>query len=113
MIAQSFTKSFSDNLGQAIGPIVVMVILAFLALIAAIVIFGICFLVFSFIFYKKKKIKSFLVFGIIGSFFSSIGLSLVLSSIFFHNSSNVKFIMPVIFIVGVLIVVKFFKKSKQ
>ncbi len=112
MIAQSFARSFSESLGQAMGPVIVMIILAFMAIVAAVVIFGVFFLIFSIFLYKKKKRKSFLVFGMIGSFFSSIGLSLILSSMIFHNTANIKFIMPALFISGILIVVRFFKKLK-
>ena len=106
----TFSQSFGEAFGQTVGTLVVYVLLILFALLAATVIFGGVFLALAIVFYKKKKRKTFLVFGILSDVFLSLLASLLANGVFHGNGGTIVLAWALFFIAGFVLVIRYYKK---
>ncbi|MBI1998729.1 MAG: hypothetical protein HYS73_00120 [Parcubacteria group bacterium] len=106
----TFSQSFGDALGPAIGTLVVYILLAALAVFAAIVVFGGIFLALAVIFYKKKRKKTFLVFAFLSDVFLSLLAALIARGISGGTGGMMVAAWAVFFLVGLFLTIRYYKK---
>ena len=109
----TFSQSFGEALGPAIGGIVVYLLLALFALLAAAVLFGGIFLALAIFFYKKKKKKTFFVFGILSDLFLSLLLSLIANGVMDGNGGTLLAAWAVFFVVGLFLTIGFYRRQNR
>lgn len=106
---QKIVGAVGSGFAIGIGTAIVKVVLIFLFVFLAVAVLGILFLILAAVFYKKRKKKLFLIFGILSSLSLSLISSVIISSKLGQNFSLVVIIAPIFFILGLWIVFKKYK----
>ena len=105
-----FGQAFGKALSQSIGLVLVKVIMAFILAFIIIIIFGIISFGAAFYFYKKRKPKAFMFFGLLSNLGFSIALAIILSSKLTSSFSLFMPLAPTLFIIGIILVVRQYQK---
>ena len=106
----AFGEAFGNALAETAGAVVLSVILVVFAILAAALLFGGLFLTLAIIFYKKRKRKTFLLFGVLSSFFLSVIAAIPLSGLWGGGATPFFFSALGAFVFGVALVIRFYRK---
>ncbi len=111
-IIKGIGGALGEGLAVSLGKTVVFVVVAFLFFILASFIFGFLFLGLSVWFYKSRKPKLFLFFGILSAISISLFSSILLSSALASDLTLAVVLLPIFLIFGVSVVIKQYKKIR-
>lgn len=83
------------------------------AVLATAIFSGCLFLILAAVFYRKRKIKLFLVFGFLSNLFLSLPIAAILDDVFdINNRTAFLFLWAILFIVGMAVLFGFYRKVK-
>ncbi|MDO8429787.1 MAG: hypothetical protein Q7S73_00260 [bacterium] len=108
-----FSQALGRGLAEGIGVALVKVVLIFIFAILIISALGLFTLGLSIYFYKRKKLRPFLISGFLSTLAISLITSIILSSKFSGNFSLAVILFPVFLIFGTIMVLKFRRKLKN
>ncbi len=112
-IIQGVAKAFGTGLALGIGKTLVFVVIAFMFFFLASALLGVFAMIFSFKFYKSGKPVAFLISGILSVLSISIFISILLSSRITNGLTLAVILFPILFIFGMVFVVKKYRKIKH
>ena len=107
---KGFGQALGEGLSQGIAIGILYILLIFLIIIIVSSLLGFLFLILAIIFYKKRKRKLFLTFGIISDLFLSFIIAIFSSAIWKGNATLPLLVGICVFILGIALTIKFYKK---
>lgn len=109
-VVGGFARAFGSGLAIGLGKAIALIIVIAALIFVAILILGIIGFIMAIIFYRKKRKIAFLVSSIISLLSISLIAGIILSSNISHDASLVPILTPILFLVGLIIIIKKYKK---